>query len=159
MKKIIISMAVLGCLLILVSGYSQMGMMGDRGMMQGGGMMNMSVIRNHFVMQNGIDPAYVSKSNHLKPNDENIKSGKGLYEHNCAACHGSSGLGDGDAGKSLNPRPANIAAFSKMPMATDGYLYWTIAEGGLPLGTAMPPFKSTLKEDEIWKIILYLREL
>lgn len=44
-------------------------------------------------------------------------------------------------------------------MTTDGYLYWTIADGGAPLGTAMPPFKSMLKEDQIWKIIIYLREL
>jgi mono/diheme cytochrome c family protein len=49
--------------------------------------------------------------------------------------------------------------FSKMPMATDGYLSWTIAEGGVPLQTAMPPFKSILKEDDIWKIIIYLRQL
>lgn len=165
MRRIVISIAAFGCLLITVSGYSQMGMMDDRGMMQGrgmmrgGGMMNMSMIRHHFVMRNGIDPAYASKSNPLKPTDENIINGKSLFEHNCTACHGSSGLGDGEAGKSLNPRPANIAAFSKMPMATDGYLFWTIAEGGTPLGTAMPPFKSTLNEDDIWKIILYLHEL
>ena len=46
-----------------------------------------------------------------------------------------------------------------MPIATDGYLYWTIAEGGTPLGTAMPPFKNVLKDAEIWKVISYLREL
>lgn len=46
-----------------------------------------------------------------------------------------------------------------MPMATDGYLFWTIAEGGAPVGSAMPAFKQTLKEDDIWKIITYLRTL
>ena len=152
MRKFIAVLAALGILLLSVPGYSQMGMM------QGRGMMNMSMIRHHFVMQNGIDPNYASKANPLKRTAKNFEDGKRLYQQNCALCHGPTGLGNGEAGKSLNPPPANIAGFSKMPMATDGYLYWTIAEGGAPLGTAMPPFKGTLKEDEIWKIIIYLRE-
>ena len=159
MKKFIISIVSLGCFLVTASAYSQMGMMGERGMMRGGGMMDTSRIRHQFVMRNGVDPAYVSKSNPLKPTDANLTSGKGLFKNYCAACHGLSGRGDGEAGKSLNPPPSNIAASSKMRMATDGYLFWTIAEGGVPLGTAMPPFKNSLKEDQIWKIILYLREL
>ena len=62
-------------------------------------------------------------------------------------------------GADLSPPPANIASASKMPIATDGYLYWTIMDGGVPLGTGMPPFKGILKEEEIWKIITYLRVL
>ncbi|BCB27445.1 hypothetical protein SKTS_23310 [Sulfurimicrobium lacus] len=126
--------------------------------MQGGGMMNMSAIRHRFVSQNGVDPIYASRKNPLKRTAMNIGDGKRLYERNCAACHGPTGLGNGAAGKSLNPPPANLAAFSRTRMATDGYLYWTIAEGGVPLGTAMPPFKNTLKTDEIWKIMIYLHE-
>jgi mono/diheme cytochrome c family protein len=152
MKKFLASFFAVSILFIVVPGYSQMGMMGD-------GHMNMSMRRHHFAMMNGIDPRYVSKRNLLESTAENIAAGKKLYEQNCAFCHGQTGVGDGEAGKNLNPRPANIAAFSKMPMATDAYLYWTIAEGGVPLKTAMPPFNNTLNEDEIWKIILYLREL
>ena len=69
------------------------------------------------------------------------------------------GFGDGEAGKDLNPPPANIAMFIKMHNVPDGYLYWTIAEGGIPLQTAMPPFKEVMQEDEIWKTIIFLREL
>ncbi len=46
-----------------------------------------------------------------------------------------------------------------MPMATDSYLLWTLSEGGAPVGSAMPPFKGLLSEEEMWKIIRYLREL
>jgi mono/diheme cytochrome c family protein len=165
MTRIIFGLATLGILLMRVSAYSQMGMMDDgdmmqgRGMMQDSSMMNMSMIRHHYVMRNGIDPSYVSKRNPLKSTKENITSGRILFEKNCASCHGLSGLGDGAAGKNLEPRPSNIAGLSKMPMATDEYLFWTIAEGGVPLGTAMPAFKNTLKEDDIWEIIIYLREL
>jgi hypothetical protein len=67
--------------------------------------------------------------------------------------------GDGPAAQALNPPPANIAATSRMPMATDGYLYWTIVEGGAPLKSAMPAFQGALKPDQIWQIILYLRQL
>jgi len=136
------------------SGYAQMGMMGPGHMR-----MNMSMQRHHFVMMNGIDPKYASKVNPLPTSAENLGAGEHLYRQNCASCHGIDGLGDGDAGRNLFPPPANIAAFSKMPMASDSYLYWTIAEGGVPIGTAMPPFKERLKEDEIWKLIAYLRAL
>lgn len=131
---------------------------GHMGMMQDGHM-NMSMRRHHFAMMNGIDPQYAYKKNRLEASPKNIATGKELYQQNCASCHGTTGKGDGETGKALNPRPANIAAFGKMPMATDSYLYWTIAEGGVPVGTAMPPFRETLKEEEIWKIITYLRTL
>lgn len=142
----------LGALLLSAQAFSQMGMM------MGKGMMNMSMIRHQFVMRNGIDPKYSSKVNPLQSTGDNIEAGKKLYEQNCASCHGLTGLGDGEAGKGLNPPPANIATFIKMPMATDSYLSWTIAEGGVPIGTAMPPFKDVLKEEQMWRIIIYLRK-
>jgi mono/diheme cytochrome c family protein len=135
--------------LVPAAGFAQMGMMHD----------GMSMRRHHFVMMNGLDPRYARKQSSLPATADNIAAGKKLYEQNCASCHGKTGIGDGEAGRSLNPRPANIAAFSKMPMASDAYLFWTIAEGGIPIGTAMPSFKNALKEDEVWKIILYLRGL
>jgi mono/diheme cytochrome c family protein len=138
--------------------HGQMGMQG-RGMMGGGMMNNRFSVRRYYVMQNGIDPRYASQENPLEYSSKNISDGKRLYDQNCAMCHGPTGLGDGPAGRGMNPPPANIAAFIKSPMETDGYLYWTIAEGGAPLKTAMPPFKNTLKENDIWKIIVYLRGL
>jgi mono/diheme cytochrome c family protein len=150
MKKLLIGLAVSIASFLPLPGQAQMGMMG-------GGMMDTSIVRHRFVMRYGIDPAYASKINPLSSNAENFKAGQKLYEPNCAACHGPTGLGNGAAGKNLNPPPPNIAASSKLPMATDGYLYWTIAEGGVPLQTAMPPFKGALKPDQIWKIIIFLR--
>ena len=151
MKFFFYGLMVSGFLLLPTYGYGQMGMME--------GMMNMSMVRHHFVMQNGVDPNYASKINPLERNAENIAAGKKLYEMNCALCHGVAGFGDGDAGKDLKPPPANIAMFIKMHNVPDGYLYWTIAEGGVPLQTAMPPFKNVMRADEIWKTIIYLRDL
>jgi hypothetical protein len=55
------------------------------GMMEG--TMNMSMIRHHFVMQNGIDPDYVSKVNPLGRSAENLAAGKKLFKKSCAHCH------------------------------------------------------------------------
>ena len=136
--------------------------MGDgHGMKRHGmcGKMHMSMARHHYVMRNGIGSGYSSMNNSLVANEENLHAGKLLYDGNCSRCHGLSGYGDGQDGKELKPRPANVAMFSKMPMATDGYLFWAISEGGAPIQTAMPAFKNSLTEEEIWKIIIYLRDM
>ncbi|MDE3021051.1 MAG: cytochrome c [Pseudomonadota bacterium] len=153
MKQLFVSLIILGGFLITVPSHAQMGYM------QGRTVTDMSRIRHQYVMRNGLDPRYASRINPLKATSGNIKAGKQLYDQNCALCHGAAGLGNGAAGQNLNPPATDIAVFSKTPMATDGYLFWTISEGGVPLGTAMPPFKNTLSEEDIWKIILYLRQL
>ncbi len=154
MKKLSVKLAVLGVLLLAVTVYGQM-----MGMGRGGGMMMNMSIRSRFVMRYGVDPVYAFKINPLQRTAVNIAEGKQLYDKNCALCHGPEGLGNGEAGKALNPPPANIAENINRHMATDGYVYWTVAEGGTPVGSAMPSFKGALKEDEIWKIVLYLRTL
>jgi len=124
-----------------------------------GGAMHSSMQRHRLVHRHGLDAAYAGKTNPLTPAAADIDAGKRLYVTNCAQCHGPAGRGDGEAGKSLNPPPADIAWAGKLPIATDAYLYWTIAEGGAPVGSAMPPFKAALGETEIWQVVSYLRGL
>jgi mono/diheme cytochrome c family protein len=126
---------------------------------QGMGMMARSPVRHHFVMQHGIDPKYADETDPLAATANNLSRGRQIYEQTCAACHGPQGFGDGPAGKSLQPPPARLVGLSRMPMATDGYLYWTVAEGGIPVGSAMPPYKDTLKPEDIWQVILFLQTL
>jgi mono/diheme cytochrome c family protein len=154
MKKIAVVLVLGTALLATAPGFGQRGMMRGRGAMMG-----VSVVRHRFVMQQGVDPAYAAKRNPLKADAETIARGKKLYEQYCALCHGAAGHGDGEAGKNLVPPPSNVASAVHMPVATDGFLYWTIAEGGVPVKSAMPPFKDGLKADEIWTIITYLRSL
>jgi len=119
----------------------------------------MSMVRHHYYMQNGLPSKYQSLSNPLKASSKSISIGRKIYENNCMVCHGKNGLGDGEAAKDLSPSPTNIARFAKMPMANDSYLFWTISEGGEKLETAMPSFKDTLSKNEIWSVIQYLRNL
>jgi len=132
--------------------------MGD-GSGQGWTGCQMSMIRHHYYMQNGIPSEYANLSKPKMIDEKILTAGKKIYETNCMSCHGQNGQGDGDAGKNLDPRPANIAMFSKMPMATDSYMFWTINDGGVKINTAMPSFKDTLKKEEIWSVITYLRSL
>lgn len=120
---------------------------------------SMSMVRHHYVMRNGIPDKYSKMKVSLTPTPERLKQGKKLYQTNCMACHGTSGRGDGPAAKSLTPSPIDLVRFTKMHMATDGYLFWTISEGGTPIKTAMPAFKDSLKKAEMSKIILYIRQL
>jgi len=151
----IISLAAVG----VASAQGGMGMGMGPGKGMGMGMMSGPSIRHHFVMQNGIDPQYANLANPLPGTAANVSHGRQLYEQDCATCHGPQGFGDGPAGKSLEPPPANLVNLGRMPMVSDGYLYWTLAEGGVPVGSAMPPFKEVLKPDDIWAVILYLQTL
>ncbi len=127
--------------------------------MDGSGGMDMSMARHRLVRRNGLPEAYRSMDNPLAATGERLAAGERLYQAHCSACHGRSGRGDGPAAESLDPRPANVARFARMPMASDAYLYWTIAEGGAPVGSPMPSYRGALEEEQIWQLMLYLRAM
>lgn len=126
---------------------------------RGQGGMGMSRDRHHYVRDNGLPVDYQSVKNALESSSANVAAGKSLYESECAMCHGADGSGNGEAGANLDPAPTNIARFAQMRMATDDYLFWTLAEGGQPIDSDMPAFKEKLLVDQRWQIILYLRQL
>jgi len=63
-------------------------------------------------------------------------AGAGLWQANCAGCHGDAGLGDGPAAAWLEPVPANLAAheYTRERLAA---ILWQ----GVP-GTAMPAWRN-----------------
>jgi mono/diheme cytochrome c family protein len=131
------------------------GMMRGRGM--GPGMMGNSLRLRYAMMGPGLPAAYANLRNPLPATAQNIAAGKRLYEENCASCHGARGRGNGEAGKGLNPPPANLTLTVRNHMVSDGYLMWAISEGGEKLNTAMPAFRDVLNERQRWQLILYLR--
>lgn len=132
------------------------GMMGPSGM--GPGMMGGSAARNHAAMMGGVPAAYASLRNPLPRTNATVAHGAEVYAANCASCHGESGYGDGPAARALNPPPADLAWLSRMRMSRwDPFMYWTVAEGGVPFGTAMPAFKDALPKGDIWAVIAYIQ--
>ena len=57
-----------------------------------------------------------------------VQKGGVLFQKLCWTCHGKAGLGDGPAGKNLNPRPKNFKLESVQNQA-DGELFWKISNG------------------------------
>lgn len=108
-------------------------------------------------MNEGVPSAYRGARSTIRATPGNLTEGQALYTENCARCHGAKGLGDGKAGRSLVPSPALLRWLIQMPMSGDEYLLWAISEGGERFGTDMPAFKQTLSEEDIWKIIAYMR--
>ena len=97
--------------------------------------------------------AAARQKNPLKPSSASIEQGKKLFEENCAACHGPSGRGDGPAAASLKPRPADLAMMAGHH--PDGDLAWKIANGR----GAMPAWKGTLTQNQIWALVTYIKSL
>lgn len=89
---------------------------------------------------------------------ENVAKGKALFEGKgtCINCHGKGGLGDGKAGKILNPSPRNFTNCKFHKKRKDGELFWVIKNGSP--GTGMVPLvPATITEQEAWTIINYER--
>jgi mono/diheme cytochrome c family protein len=113
--------------------------------------------RHEAFIRDGVPAAYRGARNPLTRTPANVDRGRALYASNCAGCHDPAGMGGGDAGSALYPSPALLAHLLRMPRAVDQYLLWTIAEGGGPFGTAMPAFKDTLSEDQVWQVVTFMR--
>ena len=115
-------------------------------------------VRHRIVRHGSVPDLYRGMQNPLKENKANINAGARLFAEHCANCHGKAGEGDGEGGKGLNPKPANLAFIMDKWIATDDFLMWSIAAGGKKLKTDMPAFKDVLTEKERWQVIHYLRE-
>ncbi|WP_126446352.1 c-type cytochrome [Sulfuricystis multivorans] len=164
MKKKVLWGVATSVALVAALAFAQMGMQGGMGMGRGPGMMGhgpmaVSMVRHRYVMMTGVDAAYAEARNPLAASEGNLKAGKALFDKNCATCHGTSGRGDGPAAQGLDPPPADLTVAMRMPIASDAYLAWTILEGGVPVHSAMPPFKTVLSQEDVWKLVLYLRTL
>ena len=102
---------------------------------------------------------YAGKTNPLAGKADAAAAGKVVYTANCASCHGDSGKGDGPAGASLNPKPADLTDVGAND--PDDRVDWVVHEGGAAAGksASMPAWKATLSDDQIWQVITYLRTL
>jgi mono/diheme cytochrome c family protein len=82
-----------------------------------------------------------------------VSTGRDLYLANCAACHGTTGAGDGLTAADMVPGPGDLS--TTVPALTDGELAYRIASG--TVATRMPAFSITLSEHDRWDLVNYLR--
>ena len=92
-----------------------------------------------------------------------VEKGSLLFSQMCASCHGAKGKGDGLAAKSLkdvweNPIvPADLSQPHHKSGDEPEDLFRTIATG--LDGTPMIGFYGTLKAEQIWCLVAYIRSL
>lgn len=113
--------------------------------------------RHWTFMNSGIPQEYSGVRSPFAQKPEVVQEGSKLYQQHCSVCHGAQGMGDGAIANSLNPSPALLAYMIQMPMMVDGYLLWSISDGGKEFGTDMPAFKDQLSQDQIWRVIAFMR--
>ncbi len=113
--------------------------------------------RHREFMAGGVPLEYRSRRSPYPTTTKVIRDGGRLYKSHCATCHGSKGLGDGEAGRDLAPSPALLAYMIKRQRSVDEYLLWTISDGGAQFGTEMPAYKEILADNQIWQIVTYMR--
>ncbi|MEO8540836.1 MAG: copper resistance protein CopC [bacterium] len=96
------------------------------------------------------------RSNPVTADANSISQGRTLFEQNCAACHGRTGVPP--KGLDLNPYPLDLTVHA--PQHPDGVLFNFINQG-VP-GSAMRAWGSgdgKLSEEQIWHLVNYLRTL
>jgi mono/diheme cytochrome c family protein len=81
--------------------------------------------------------------------------GKVIYGQMCVLCHGITGEGNGEAGLSLEKKPANFLTLENLFYDSDGEIFWRITVGKPPMAS----YDELLTEDQRWKLVNYIRVL
>jgi len=89
------------------------------------------------------------------PGLERLAATRELFVASCAMCHGSQGFGDGHEGYLLKPPSANFQQVERMLNRSDEQIYKAIRFG--VFGSAMPPWKDILTEEQIRLLAFYVR--
>ena len=106
------------------------------------------------VTQGNTDPAKIR--NPVMATADSIAAGKQTYQRTCASCHGTSG--HGGPGNDLIPAAPSLVDNVWDHGSTDGEIFNNIKNGVAP-DFNMVPFKDTLKDEDIWSVVNYIRSI
>lgn len=98
-----------------------------------------------------------AETNPIGATAANIDAGKHVFAYYCVECHGRDGQNTGVPFATRLSPPVPSMASREVQAYTDGQLKWVIDHGIFPSG--MPASKGTLSDEEVWQIVLYLRDL
>lgn len=85
------------------------------------------------------------------------KEGGEHFQHHCQICHGLDGQNTGVPFAEHMSPPVPDLTSKDVQDYKDGQLRWIIQNGIAPSG--MPAWKGILDDDEMWKIVHYIRHL
>ena len=95
--------------------------------------------------------------NPLGSGEENIRRGRRAFSSYCVACHGLDGQNTGVPFAAAMSPPVPSLASAEVQAYSDGQLRWIIENGIFPSG--MPASRGILGEEEMWRIVLFIRHL
>ncbi len=93
----------------------------------------------------------------LAATPELVARGREAFSHYCMVCHGLDGQNTGVPFAAAMSPPVPSLASAEVQAYTDGQLHWIVRNGLWPSG--MPAARDLLHDEEIWRIVLYLRHL
>ncbi|WP_130472769.1 c-type cytochrome [Candidatus Magnetaquicoccus inordinatus] len=105
---------------------------------------------------------FLSKVSPIKADEADaavLKEGGKIYTKKCAKCHGETGDGKGSAAGELTIKPMDMSAPGYMAGRKDGQLFWIMMNGSpnTDMKAFGPGSEQNYSEEEIWKVIAYMR--
>lgn len=94
--------------------------------------------------------------NPFVPTPEVLSEARAHFADHCAICHGNDGSGKTEIGPNLYPKAPDMR-HSETQNLTDGQMY-SIIHNGIRL-TGMPAWGGPGKDDDSWKLVLFIRHL
>ncbi len=110
------------------------------------------------VLRKSVPAEFKDKTN---PTPDAVADGEKVFKSQCISCHGDKGDGDSAIGKALKPPAGDLTSPEFQNSVNDDYIFWHITVGGAagPEGSGMTPFKDSLKEEQRWALVAYVRSL
>jgi cytochrome c5 len=101
-------------------------------------------------------PTHAGATNPVKPTAESQAKAKGLYQIDCAMCHGDNGNGQTDIAKSMSLTMTDFSDSKTLASSQDGQLFDIIRNGK----DKMPPEAAGRANDNmVWNLIIYIRNM
>lgn len=97
---------------------------------------------------------FKTMQNPVKSDAASIKAGQDIYNKNCAACHGKTGVGDGPKSKALKT-PVSSLLTAEAQKQTDGDLFYKSKTGR----GDMPKYEGKIDDTGLWQTVVYIRSL
>lgn len=89
--------------------------------------------------------------------EANLMAGAKIYSSNCSVCHGTPTEKEPALSKGMSPGPTLFGSGDLVTDDPEGSIYWKV-EHGIRF-TAMPSFKPVLNKNEMWQVVLFLKNM
>ena len=114
-----------------------------------------SFVARHIVRLS-IPSHLASATSPLVTDPEAWRAGLESFKGRCAVCHAADGRGGTSVGPNMYPPVPDLAS-APMQQFSDGELFAIVRHG--VSWTGMPAFRSTLSDEDIWRLVAYIRQL